>query len=424
MNVLFALALSAIISVSGWLNEGLKALEKKDYDVAIENLSKITKENSAGTRIYETALFYRAQAYLGKNDKEKAIADLMTLLKGDCGKELRVEARKQYLAIGGKPEKLLPDESPAKVWAKFKKLAEAGDIKKALELTTGEWRMMLSALDGDAGARGGGLEAFTKEIAKGEVGAEALPENPEEGQATLEIKNLERGFDFKMGFVFDKESNRWLICNFRPVIRQDGANNGNVQASRAKRNESQENIGKLKQIGLACRMYAQEFKGDFPKGFDDLVKDGYLENLDIYIWISAEDGAKDKFIYCPGLNESSSVDFMIAAAPRPAKGKREVLFVDGHVNTVSEEEFQKNAKAQKWLVPAFVKPEKKDIPEEKQKLIRGLVAQIGDSNPELRQTAKKKIREMGPEAYPVLEEFVNHPDPEIKLEVKSILKGK
>ena len=94
MNVFVALTLSTIISISGWLNEGLKSLEKKDYDTAIENPSKIKKEDSAETRIYETALFFRAQAYMGKNDKDKAIVDLLTLLKSDCGKELRVEAKK------------------------------------------------------------------------------------------------------------------------------------------------------------------------------------------------------------------------------------------------------------------------------------------------------------------------------------------
>jgi hypothetical protein len=171
-------------------------------------------------------------------------------------------------------------------------------------------------------------------------------------------------------------------------------------------------------------MYSQEYKGNFPTGFDELVKGGYLENLDMYIWVSAEDNSKDKFIYCPGLNERNSVEYMLAAAPRPLNGKREVLFIDGHVSMISEETFQKNAKTQKWEVPGLVKLEKKDIPEDKQKLIRGLVAQLGGSNPELRQEAKKKLREIGPEAYPVLEEFVNNPDPEIKLEVKSILKGK
>lgn len=423
MNAIVALALSTIISISGWLNDGLKALEKKDYDTAIENLSKITKENSAGTRIYELSLFYRAQAYQGKNDKEKAVADLMTLLKSDCGKELRVEGKKQYLALGGRPEKLFPDESPAKVWAKFNKLVEQGDIKKALELTTGEWKTLLTQFGGEAAARGAALEAFTKEITKGEVGTETLPENPEDEQATLEIKNLEKGFDFKMGFILEKEANRWLICNFRPARRGDAAKVMNASLG-AKQNENQQNLSRLKQIGLGCRMYSQDHKGNFPTGFDELVKDGYLENLNIYIWVSAEDNSKDRFIYCPGLNEKSSVEFMLAAAPRPAKGKREVLFVDGHAGMVGEEEFQKNAKAQNWHAPAVAKLEKKDIPGEKQKLIRGLVIQIGDSKPELRQEAKKKLREMGPEAYPVLEEFVNNPDPEIRLEVKNILKGK
>ncbi|HCE42029.1 MAG TPA: hypothetical protein DET40_00585 [Lentisphaeria bacterium] len=425
MNFMLALAMSALISVSGWLNEGLKALEKKDYDAAISSLSKITKENSAGTRIYETALFYRAQAYQGKGDKDKALVDLAALLKGECGKELRVEAKRLYVEYGGKPEKLLPEDSPAKVWAKFKELSGNGDFKKALELTTGEWKTLLSRFGGagGAGAEGAAMESFTREITKGDVGAETMPENPEEEQATLEIRNPEKAFSFKMGFVLDKESNRWLICSFRPEAA-NFRNAAGAPRAHPQQNENMKNLVKLKQIGLGVRMYSQEHKENFPAGFDELITGGYLENTEMYVWISPEDGSKDKFIYCPGLNESSSVDFLLAAAPRPAKGKREVLYTDGHAAVITEEEFQKSAKAQNWKVPVVSKVEKKDIPEERQKLIRGLVVQIGDSKPEVRQDAKKKLREMGAEAYPILEEFVNHPDPEIKLEIKNILKGK
>ncbi|MFZ2654956.1 MAG: hypothetical protein WAX69_08555 [Victivallales bacterium] len=421
MNFLFALAMSALISVSGWLNEGLKALEKKDYDASIASLSKITKENSEGTRIYETALFYRAQAYQGKGDKDKALADLAAILKGECGKELRVEAKKLYVELGGKLDKLLPEESPAKVWAKFRELAGQGDIKKALGLTTGEWKTMLSRFEGAAGAEGSALETFTREIAKGDVGAETIPEDPEKEQATLEIRNPEKGFNFKMGFMLDKESNRWLICSFRP----DAANIRNaVAAPRTQKNDGLKNITSLRQIGLACRMYSQEHKENFPNGFDELITGGYLENTELYVWTSPEDGSKDRFVYCPGHNESSSVDFILAVAPRPANGKREALYMDGHAAVISEEEFQKTAKAQNWQVPVVARFARKDIPEERQTLIRNLVAQMGDSKPEVRQEARKKLREMGPEAYPILEEFVSHSDPEIKLEVKNILKGK
>jgi hypothetical protein len=420
MNLLLAIAMSALISVSGWLNEGLKALEKKDYDFAIENLSKITKENSEGTRIYEVALFYRAQAYQGKKENDKALAELTALLKGGCGKELRGDAKKLYLSLGGKPEKLHPEDSPKKVWETFTGLAAKGDMKSALDLTTGQWRMMLSQVfeanpknnmtkESIEVARSG----FIQEITKGVVGDETLPEDPETGTAILAITNVDKGMNVKMGFSLDRDSNRWLISSYMP----------DMQRARAKVLEIS-NMSNLKQIGLACRMYSQDYKERFPPDFDALIKGGYLENTKIYLWTNPDDQSKEKFVYCPGLTESSSVDFMLAAAPRPANGKREVLYVDGHAASIAEEDFQKAAKTQNWNLAGLVKVDKKDIPEAKQKLIRDLVAKIADPKAEVRQDAKKKLREMGAEALPVIEEFKNSSDPEIKLEVREILKGK
>ncbi|HBC87795.1 MAG TPA: hypothetical protein DCZ94_12645 [Lentisphaeria bacterium] len=434
MNLLVALTLSALISISGWLNEGLKALERKDYDAAIASLSKITKENSAGTKFYEMALFYKAQAYQGKGDKDKALAELTALLKGECGKDLRVDAKKLFVELGGKPEKLFPEESPKKVWEKYKEFVAQGEGKKALEITTGELKSSILKFAGNEGS----FEPFAKELVKGDVGIEKIPDDPEEGEATLEINNVAGRFVFKMRFVLDKEFNRWLISSYKPdfekmhavedngpLIRLFGVQPVNAQSARVeKKRDTTSNISKLKQIGLGCRMYSQEHKENFPANFDELITGGYLENKDMYVWISPEDGSKDKFIYCPGLTENSSVDFMAAAAPRPANGKRDVLYTDGHAATITEEEFQKTAKEQGWKAPAVARFAKKDIPEEKQKLIRELVAKIADPKAEVRQDAKKKLREMGAEAYPILEEFTNHADPEIKLEVRNILKGK
>jgi len=259
------------------------------------------------------------------------------------------------------------------------------------------------------------------ELAGGGAGAEIMPDDPEKGLAWLQLNPGQGGMKIKMGFALDRDSNRWLICTFRPEAgNMDMVAPGAAGAQK----ETTSNISKLKQIGLGCRMYSQEHKENFPNGFDELITGGYLENTEMYVWISPQDGSKDKFIYCPGHTESSSVDFILAAAPRQANGSREVVYMDGHAATITEEQFQKTAKEQNWKVPVVPRFEKKDVPEEKQKLVRELVAKLGDQDAGTRQDAKKKLRGMGAEAYPVLEEFVNHKDPEIKMEVREILKGK
>ncbi len=108
---------------------------------------------------------------------------------------------------------------------------------------------------------------------------------------------------------------------------------------------SMENIAKLKQIGLAYFGYAGDNKGKFPSTLDALKKSGYVVDSEICVWTSPEDGSKDKFInFAPasGTNKNS----ILAAAPRPANGKREALFLEGYCSIITEEEFQRAIKEQ------------------------------------------------------------------------------
>jgi len=106
----------------------------------------------------------------------------------------------------------------------------------------------------------------------------------------------------------------------------------------------------LKQIGLAIRMYSQEFKERFPdksaaQGFEQLRSGGYLENVKMYTCPSTTDNITDQYAltdatvtvsygYLGGLVESNSVDSAMACdrTLRPNHTKYgNILFVDGHV---------------------------------------------------------------------------------------------
>jgi len=114
----------------------------------------------------------------------------------------------------------------------------------------------------------------------------------------------------------------------------------------------------LKQIGLAIRMYSQEYAERFPDkcgatGFEMLRSGGYLENCKMYTCPSTTDTISDgtylvgnsqiSYVYAGGMNESSSVDSAIArdyagstdGAKVPAVNSNHtkygnVLFIDGH----------------------------------------------------------------------------------------------
>lgn len=102
----------------------------------------------------------------------------------------------------------------------------------------------------------------------------------------------------------------------------------------------------LKQIGLALRMYSQDYNERFPNstgasGFEQLRSLGYLENYKMFVCPSTTDSNADgyeigalstSYMYANGLNESTSVDSAIGADDTNNHTKfGNILFVDGHV---------------------------------------------------------------------------------------------
>ncbi|OGV40495.1 MAG: hypothetical protein A2X48_02945 [Lentisphaerae bacterium GWF2_49_21] len=108
----------------------------------------------------------------------------------------------------------------------------------------------------------------------------------------------------------------------------------------------------LKQIGLAIRMYSQEYKEKFPHtggraGLEMLRSGGYLENVKMYTCPSTADSITDNdnlgassvsYSYAPGMTESTSVDSGVAidrVGTYTGAGSNHtkygnVLFCDGH----------------------------------------------------------------------------------------------
>jgi len=128
----------------------------------------------------------------------------------------------------------------------------------------------------------------------------------------------------------------------------------------------------LKQIGLAAHIYASEHKGAFPSGrtaseaISELIAGNYLpmagyEQTPLFVCPSAEADKKAwermkkltiascSYGWVSGLTVNSPPDFILAYDKSAGfhGGRRNVLFVDGRVETLSEEEFQKRMAEQK-----------------------------------------------------------------------------
>jgi HEAT repeat protein len=89
------------------------------------------------------------------------------------------------------------------------------------------------------------------------------------------------------------------------------------------------------------------------------------------------------------------------------------------VQTISENEFIKKARQQKWRLRGIVK--KDDVPQDKRKKAIELIGKLGNDDFDVRKKAKNELIKMGDDAIPFLEENLKHSDPEVRMNVKEIL---
>jgi len=408
MEILQAGIVSILITLSGLLNDGLKSFEAKKYDDAIIKFTKLLEKSEKEKRFNDIALFYRASSYQALKKNNQATADLLILITKYPSSKYLEKGRKFYKEWGGDMAKLLPAASPKQVWSKFIKAVQKGDKKTVEAISTGMWLQMIEHQTIAEMQKNMNREKIT-------VGEEEIGTGDKAGTATLMLATGRQAIP--MLFKLDKKTHSWLIAGpnmeeiNKPIRQNLGRQHGSLMG----------NINNLKQIGLACRMYSNDYDEQFPPTLDTL-KDGYLENKNVYLWTNVKTGKKLPFIYAPGHNEADSVEIMLAAAPKPVDGKREVLWIDGHAKRISEEKFIKNAKSQKWKLKGLIK--KDEVPEDKQKLAKELIAKLADDDFDVRKKAKAALIKMGDNAYPFLEENKNNPDPEVKMTIKEILEGK
>ncbi len=402
MEALQAGILSVLITLSGLLNDGLKSFDAKKYNDAVVQFTKLIEKSEKETRFNDIALYYRAKSYLALQKKDQAVSDLLLLITKYPESKYLSESRKFYKKWGGDMKKLLPVNSPKQVWGKFIKAVIAGDKKVALSFSTGMWEQMLSQQS---------IDEMKKSMMRENIiaGAETIGIGDDAGTATLSLGTKNEIISMK--FELSKE-NTWLIVG--PDM-EETQNNGRRCGTVIN------NINNLKQIGLACRMYSNVFDENFPPNLNALKTEGFLEVDRIFLWNNIKTGKNSPFIYAPGHNESDSVETMLAAAPMPVNGKREVLWIDGHVKRITENEFIKNAKAQKWKLKGLI--QKDEIPKDQQKLAKELIAKLADDSFDVRKKAKADLIKMGDDAYPFLEENKKNSDPEVRMTIKEILEG-
>ena len=102
----------------------------------------------------------------------------------------------------------------------------------------------------------------------------------------------------------------------------------------------------LKHIGLAMAIYANDFEDRFPPTLDDLVPLYVTERMLFHC--PSDPSEEVSYLYLPGLKVTDKPTDIVAFDRRGNhSGGRNVLFVDGHVEWMTEEAFQARWAAQK-----------------------------------------------------------------------------
>ncbi len=106
-------------------------------------------------------------------------------------------------------------------------------------------------------------------------------------------------------------------------------------------------MSNLKQIVLSCKMYAMDYNEQFPPSLENLYPD-YAPSLEVFVCPSTGDKVTSKeeintqgsYLYVSGLSEASDSAAVLIYDREGNHGDdgRNVAFVDGHVDWVSEEE--------------------------------------------------------------------------------------
>lgn len=179
------------------------------------------------------------------------------------------------------------------------------------------------------------------------------------------IKEHEKNTEFvaksfyRMGVCYEKigqkedakECAQELKNNYEKIVKKNSEIESFVQ-----RYQSVEGIigsrhkcmNNLKQIGLALRLYAQDYNGKFPRELKELCPNYILRAT---LWCPGDNKISKSYVYVKGLTSKDRHSILAYdTSPDHHDGEgRNVLFVDGHVEWMVEKEFQRRSESEKLV---------------------------------------------------------------------------
>ncbi|MCM8530800.1 MAG: hypothetical protein NE330_06525 [Lentisphaeraceae bacterium] len=173
-------------------------------------------------------------------------------------------------------------------------------------------------------------------------------------------------------------------------------------------------MSRLKQIGTTYAMY-------FTDGTTDTIPTPEAVEVDesIKTYVHPETGKVDKFIFIlPGYRYTGSSDMLLAVTDKPIGGTYMAVFEDGHVESISKEEFTR----QKGIFGLIQFKAKSITVDDKLKVeLDQLIKQLGASKFRERKAAKKALLKKGSDIISYLDSQKENPDFEISVSIKEII---
>ncbi len=420
--------LTLVLAIATSLSGGLKAFKDKKYDEAKTQLTVVIDKADVGGEQWQVAKLYRAKTSLALDKKDDAKKDLLEFLKRRCKPELRKDALAEFLKLDGKKTDFLPKKAPKKLVADFFELSQKKNYDAAIKLCTGPVKKTLEA------AKKRNMGGVGNRNVNYEIKASSIGEGKDFGKAWVEVKQTwgmaePQNFSYHLHYeliLFPKEG-EWKISSQWYEMHKGGADDAVEKVRKGKGNvgfNRKKNAGDLKQLALELLSYSGDMNGDFPKKLADVKVDERLPDGKVYLWTHPLSGDETMaFIYRPGLrdDDGDATTKMIMAAPDAYDGKRNVLFVDGHVELVDETDFKKNARAQGWVVK-FPQREFKGSKKAETKA-EALIKDLGADDFKTRRAAKRALKELGEPIVPILQRHLNHDDPEVKEALKNLIEN-
>jgi len=406
--------LSILIMLLGLLQDGLAKLEKRDYPGAIAAFTKVVEHRAADPALRERATFWRGVAY-GKSGKvAEAKTDLGQILSNTRNPDLRGKAFIAFGQLGGDPKALLPKETPKQAFEKTKVLGQADNAVAFRKRVGGDLAAILrmSEMVMDADRQGMGEQVIREISGELAYGGSKVGTGKEFGTATVDVLADTLVLSLQLGAMGKEWQFQSLLAVKQTDVRRIGGGARGNQVGQ---------INDLKQISLQLLMFTDDHEETFPKALQEIKP--YLGNKPPMLEVTDPATGKTSPLLYHNLGALGAVkapsDTYMVATPAAINGQRAVGFCDGHVALVAEAVFLKTAKAQGWKLGPK-KPVK--VAADVAAKVEVLIKQLGDPKAAVRKAAYRELKKLGEQAEPILSKHRKHPDPEVRLSVRQLLK--